>query len=89
MLDMDGVRRLYGSAFAMRLASERSYAAQAGGRLPGMDANPSSNIVMDTITGDDISMDFTDYLNVQQNRPEPLRSTRYGVHSAMETRLGL
>jgi len=89
VLDLDGVRRLYGSAFAMRLATERSYAAQVGGRLPGMDANPTSRIMLETITGDDTSMDFVDYLNLEKYRPEAGRSTRFGVHSAMESRLGL
>ena len=89
VLDLDGVRRLYGSAFAMRLATERSYAAQVGGRLPGLDSNPSSQIMLETITGEDTTMDFVDYLNLEQNRPESARSTRFGVHAAMESRLGL
>jgi hypothetical protein len=88
-LDLDGVRRVYGSALAMRLATERSYATQVGGRLPGMDAHPTSHMILETITGDDTSLDFGDYLNVEQNRPEPGRVTRFGVHAAMESRLGL
>jgi hypothetical protein len=82
-LDLDGVRRLYGSGLAMRLATERQLASQVGGRLPGME---QSNLVMDTVTGNDVMLDFSDILG----RPEhaPVASVR-DPHTAMQRKLGL
>ena len=69
-LDLDAIRRLYGSALAMRLATERRLASQVGGRLPGMDAVPDSHAMLDSLTGDDLTLDFGDVLNLSENRPE-------------------
>lgn len=82
-LDLDGVRRLYGSGLAMRLATERQLASQVGGRLPGME---QSNLIMDTVTGNDVMLDFGDVLG----RPEhaPVASVR-DPHTAMQRKLGL
>jgi hypothetical protein len=95
-LDLDAIRRLYGSALAMRLATERRLASQVGGRLPGMDAAPDSHAMLDTLTGDDLTIDFGDVLNLSENRPEDtLRRAaggpvvEAGPHGAMETKLGL
>ena len=96
-LDLDAIRRLYGSALAMRLSTERHLASQVGGRLPGMDATPDSRALLDTLTGDDLTLDFGDILNLSENRPEDtLRSVggggpvvEAGPHGAMEAKLGL
>eukprot|EP00978_Attheya_sp_CCMP212_P047459 scaffold421377_cov55-Attheya_sp.AAC.3 len=93
-LDLDAVRRLYGSGLAMRLATERQMAAQVGGRLPGLDAAPASNAMLDTLTGNDMRLDFGDYLNLAANRPEARPDgtgpvTDIGPHALMEAKLGL
>lgn len=96
-LDVDAIRRLYGSALAMRLSTERRLASGVGGRLPGMDAAPASCAMLDALTGDDLTLDFGDYLNLPEHRPEDAVGKSAGngpvvdagPHSAMEARLGL
>jgi len=88
-LDLDSIRRLYGSALAMRLTTERVHAANVGGRLPGLDAHPNSNIMLETLTGDDVTIDFGDYLNISTERAVGSMKGKSGVHDAMEARLGL
>ena len=82
-LDLDGVRRLYGSGLAMRLATERQLASQSGGRLPGM---PESKLALETVTGNDVMIDFSDVLG----RPEdaPIAFVK-DSHSAMQRKMGL
>ncbi len=97
-LAIDAIRRLYGSGLAMRLATERQMALQVGGRLPGLDSHPDSRAMYETLTGDDVTLDFGDYLNLSKNRPE-VSLNGVGVsaalggeevpHAAMESRLGL
>lgn len=82
-LDLDGVRRLYGSGLAMTLATERQLASRNGGRLPGM---TESKLLMDTITGKDISLDFDDFLSKPEHNPI---ATIKDPHSAMQRKLGL
>ena len=85
-LDIDAVRNLYGSGLAMHLMTERRLAAAAGGRLPGMDATPDCNAMLDAVTGNDVEMDFDDVLNRVEFRPEgKFRS----VHAKMESKFGL
>jgi len=95
-LDLDAIRRLYGSALAMRLSTERRLAAGVGGRLPGMDAAPDSRAMLESLTGDDMTIDFTDFLGLPENRPladsvalgnGPVVDA--GPHSAMEAKLNL
>ena len=88
-LDVDSIRRLYGSALAMRLTTERINASNVGGRLPGLDAHPNSNTMLDTLTGDDITIDFGDYLNTRMSRPEIGLGENRVVHDVMEAKLGL
>eukprot|EP00567_Pseudictyota_dubia_P012142 CAMPEP_0197435752 /NCGR_PEP_ID=MMETSP1175-20131217/3288_1 /TAXON_ID=1003142 /ORGANISM="Triceratium dubium, Strain CCMP147" /LENGTH=147 /DNA_ID=CAMNT_0042964865 /DNA_START=151 /DNA_END=594 /DNA_ORIENTATION=- len=96
-LDLDAIRRLYGSALAMRLSTERRLASGVGGRLPGMDAAPDSRAMLDALTGDDLTMDFGDFLGLPENRPEDAMGkgagngpvVDAGPHAAMEARLGL
>ncbi len=52
------VRKLHGSGFAMRLATERLVFNKPS-RFPGLE---SSNILYDTITGHDTTISFEDYL---------------------------
>lgn len=93
-LDIDAIRRLYGSALAMRLTTERQNASQVGGRLPGMDAHPNSNAMYETLTGDDVTLDFKDYLNTKIDRPTSSFGVgssheKVAVHAVMEAKLGL
>lgn len=93
-LDLDAVRRLYGSGLAMTLATERRMALGVGGRLPGLDAHPDSRAMYETLTGDDVSIGFGDFLNLRRNRPEVGGGFGGGAagdfpHAAMEGKLGL
>ncbi len=91
-LDIDAVRRLYGSALAMRLVTERKLASNVGGRLPGMDSSPDSNVMLDTLTGNDLNIDFGDYLNIKADRADVGRNVAQDkdmIHSTMEAKLGL
>jgi len=78
----------------MRLATERQMALKVGGRLPGLDAHPDSRAMYETLTGDDVSIGFGDFLNLRKNSPEVGGISGGGVggeipHSAMESKLGL
>ena len=93
-LDLDAIRRLYGSGLAMRLATERRMALKVGGRLPGLDATPDSRAMYETLTGDDMTIGFGDYLNLKKNMPEggDLGGHAAGndiPHNGMEASLGL
>ena len=91
-LDLDAVRRLYGSGLAMTLATERRMAAGVGGRLPGLDAHPPSRAALDTLTGDDLALDFGDVMGAPSDRPEGSGAggaAEAGPHAAVERRLGL
>ena len=92
-LDLDAIRRLYGSGLAMRLATERQMAVKVGGRLPGLDAHPDSRAMYEALTGDDSTIGFGDYLNLKKNAPEVGGFGGGGVnevpHTAMESKLGL
>jgi len=91
-LDLDSIRRLYGSALAMRLTTERTLASKVGGRLPGFDAHPNSNTLLDSLTGNDESIEFKDFLNVPQVRAQNGTSgahSGHGPHQLMERKLGL
>lgn len=82
----DHVRRTYGSGLAMTLATEVALAKECGGRLPGFDANPDSNIILDTLSGSNTMIGFGDILNLKENRVEAPKVT---LHKAMEVKLGL
>jgi hypothetical protein len=58
-LKLDAVRRTHGAHLAMRLATERAIFSQPL-RLPGL---PSSRVAFETITGDDTTVEFADYLD--------------------------
>jgi len=91
-LDIDAIRRLYGSGLAMRLVTERRMAQQVGGRLLGYNGTSNSNVMLDSLTGDDMTIQFGDYLNLEQNRPiESMvgNDANLGIHTAMENKLNL
>lgn len=83
-LDLDGIRRLYGSGLAMTLQTERKLAMSNGGRLPGMEGQ--SNLLLDTVTGKDTTLDLEDILNRPEESPVARMSS---PHAAMESKLGL
>lgn len=93
-LDLDAIRRLYGSGLAMRLATERKMAQNVGGRLMGhgMNNGGAKNVMYEAVTGDDMTIQFGDYLNLEQNRPIvglEGNDSNVGVHTAMERKFGL
>ena len=89
-LDLDAVRRLYGSGLAMKLATERRMASNVGGRLPGLDAHPDSRAMYESLTGEDMTLGFGDFLNLRTNRPEVGGGGGDKIpHDAMESRLRL
>eukprot|EP00815_Leptocylindrus_aporus_P012534 CAMPEP_0116051978 /NCGR_PEP_ID=MMETSP0322-20121206/1296_1 /TAXON_ID=163516 /ORGANISM="Leptocylindrus danicus var. apora, Strain B651" /LENGTH=136 /DNA_ID=CAMNT_0003534819 /DNA_START=89 /DNA_END=499 /DNA_ORIENTATION=+ len=85
-LDLDAVRRLYGSGLAMTIMTERRLAAAAGGRLPGMDATPDCNAMLDAVTGNDLEIGFEDLFNRAEDRPEEKFQS---VNSKMEAKFGI
>lgn len=76
----------------MRLTTERQLASNVGGRLPGLDAHPDSNVMLETLTGGDLDIEFGDFLNLKMNRVHDAGG-RTGnpviVHNLMESKLGL
>lgn len=83
-LDLDGVRRLYGSGLAMTLATERQIHSNNGGRLPGM---PESKLALDTVMGNHCVLDFGDVLGRPENNPIDI--VKDDVHSAMQRKMKL
>ena len=67
------VRRLYGSGFAMKLATERRMALH-------------NNMALDILTGNHDKMDFGDVLSLPQHRPTAAMAD---PHRAMEEQLGM
>ena len=67
-------------------------ASNVGGRLPGMDSNPDSHVMMDALTGNDWNIDFGDFLNLKTDRADVGRNVGQDkdvIHSTMEAKLGL
>merc|ERR1712125_108584 len=86
-LDIDAIRRLYGSGLAMRLVTERRMAQNVGGRLLGSHGTGHSNVMLDALTGDDMSIEFGDYLYLEHNRPTVSmvgNDANLTIHAAME-----
>ncbi len=54
-----------------------------------MDAHPDSRAMYETLTGDDMTIGFGDFLNVGKNRPEGGLGGERVPHDAMESRLRL
>ena len=80
------VRHLYGSGFAMVLATERRMAHDSCSMTPA--GIPTSNVMMDILTGNDMKMGFEDVLNLPTNRPMLLRHQE-DLHAVMERKLGM
>ncbi|CAN0431697.1 unnamed protein product [Discosporangium mesarthrocarpum] len=79
---METAAKIYGSAFVMRMKTEVAVLSQAQ-RLPGL---PSSMLGLETSLGRDEMVEFEDYLNRPEERPE---APRFRVHEAMEIKMGL
>lgn len=82
------VRRLYGSGFAMKLATERRLASQMtvgsiGGGIPS-----SNNVMGDIISGRDMHIGFEDTLGLPEYRPV-MNKTHEDPHMVMERKLGM
>ena len=83
------VRRLYGSGFAMKLATERRMAGEfgsinsIGGGIPS-----STNLMSDILSGRDQTIGFEDTLGLPENRPL-FNKVQEDPHMAMERKLGL
>ena len=80
-LKMDTVERIYGSAFAMRLKTERQALGQPH-RLPGL---PGTRAGLETVLGKDTDVQFEDMLGQPEHRPTP---PKFEVHQAMEIKYG-
>lgn len=82
------VRRLYGSGFAMKLATERRLASQTtigsiGGGIPS-----SNNIMGDILSGRDMQIGFEDTLGLAEFRPI-VNKMHEDPHLVMERKLGM
>ncbi len=65
---LDSVRRMYGSALAMRLQTEVMEARSVLTRLPGMPQ--PSNAGLETLLGRDETIDFEDFLGLPDDSPD-------------------
>mmetsp|Transcript_55590 Transcript_55590/g.153935 ORF Transcript_55590/g.153935 Transcript_55590/m.153935 type:complete len:138 (+) Transcript_55590:63-476(+) len=79
------VRRLYGSGFAMKLATERRAAQDTIMPTGGI---PTSNLMHDILTGNDMKLGFEDVLNLPQHRPLFVKHHE-DPHAMMERKLGM
>ncbi|VEU39185.1 unnamed protein product [Pseudo-nitzschia multistriata] len=82
------VRRLYGSGFAMKLATERRAANQTtigsiGGGIPS-----SNNVMGDILSGRDMQIGFEDTLGLPEFRPV-VSKMHEDPHMVMERKLGM
>ncbi len=82
------VRRLYGSGFAMKLATERRIANQMtvgsiGGGIPS-----SNNVMADILSGRDMEIGFEDTLGLPELRPT-INRMHEDPHMMMERKLGM
>ena len=80
------VRRLYGSGFAMKLATERRMAQDVGAL--GVAGMPSTNMMHDVLTGNDMKIQFEDILSLPEHRPLFVK-TMNDPHAMMERKLGM
>jgi len=55
-------------------------------RLPGMDATPDCNAMLDAVTGNDLEIGFEDLFNRAEDRPEEKFQS---VNSKMEAKFGI
>jgi Proteasome maturation factor UMP1 len=81
---LEYVRHVYGSGLAMRLATEQKIARQQ--ELDRPPALVTSNLYLETVTGNDIKLDFCDFLGLPQNQPNVGKED---PHAILERRLGM
>jgi Proteasome maturation factor UMP1 len=81
---LEYVRHVYGSGLAMRLATEHKIAMQQELETPP--ALMTSNLYRETVTGNNITIDFTDFLGLPQNQPNLAKED---PHAILERRLGM
>jgi Proteasome maturation factor UMP1 len=82
-------RHVYGSGLAMVLATEQKLAEQEHQqqRMTGLHRGGlSSGVFGDIVTGQDLTIDFTDYLSMSINQPD---APKHNPHLAMERSLGM
>jgi hypothetical protein len=75
------VRHMYGSGLAMTLATERAIAMAQERGAAGL---PSSGLYADIVSGNDGKLDFADFLNRAEYRPD---LPKENPHLAMERQL--
>lgn len=80
------IRYLYGSGFAMRLATERRVAQDSCNVVAA--GIPTSNMMHEILMGTDMKLGFEDVLNLPSNRPIVLRHQE-DPHAIMERKLGM
>ena len=79
---MEYVRSVYGSGLAMRLATEQKIAAQQDDVTP----LARTNLYREIVTGQDVQLEFGDFLSLQDHRPDMIKET---PHAFMERKLGM
>ena len=82
------VRRLYGSGFAMKLATERRIANQLTAGSIGGGIPSSNNVMNDILSGRDMHIGFEDTLGLPEYRPI-INKMRDNPHTMMERKLGM
>lgn len=80
------VRHLYGSGFAMQLATERRLAQDTSTMTAA--GIPTSNMIQEILMGNDMKLGFEDVLNLPHNRPTFMRHHE-DPHAIMERKLGM
>ncbi|KAG7361713.1 proteasome maturation factor UMP1 [Nitzschia inconspicua] len=82
------VRRLYGTGFAMKLATERRMANEFGMNSIGGGIPSSTNLMSDIVSGRDQTIGFEDTLGLPEYRPM-FNKVQEDPHMAMERNLGM
>jgi Proteasome maturation factor UMP1 len=86
---LDFARHVYGSGFAMTLATEEkmAYDERRQRQFIGLHrSGDTSSVYGDIVSGQDINIDFADFLSVPEYRPDV---PKQNPHAAMERALGM
>jgi Proteasome maturation factor UMP1 len=86
---LDFARQVYGSGFAMTLATEEknAYEERREKQFVGLHLmGDTSSVYGDIVSGQDVSIDFKDYLSLPDYRPDV---PKQNPHSGMERALGM
>ncbi|KAL7573044.1 hypothetical protein ACA910_018736 [Epithemia clementina (nom. ined.)] len=89
-VDLELVRHVYGSGLAMRLATEQQMATQHEQALPLRHptlSSSSSSLYREIVTGQDMRLDFGDFLSRPEHEPD--YNTRENLHVVAERKLGM